>query len=88
MEVDFYNAITQGKKESSLLLKEYIKPQWTFHGKGLWYVPPGDQKPAITLIGSGNLGERSISRDIEAQLMLLTEDETVKEKLDKVTFLR
>lgn len=39
-------------------LWEYNREGWTFHGKGLWYYPPGETRPAVTLIGSPNFGYR------------------------------
>ena len=35
----------------------------------------------MTLIGSPNFGFRSVSRDLEAQLAIVTENKTLKQKL-------
>ena len=37
---------------------EYTRPRWTFHAKGLWYSPPGDTRPILTMVGSPNFGYR------------------------------
>lgn len=36
------------------------------------YYPPGCNVPWMTLVGSANLGERSVRRDLEAQAAILT----------------
>ena len=36
----------------------------------------------MTLIGSPNFGFRSVSRDLEAQLAVVTENETLRQQLD------
>ena len=33
------------------------RPGWTFHAKGLWYSPPGED-PTLTVVGSPNYGYR------------------------------
>jgi CDP-diacylglycerol--glycerol-3-phosphate 3-phosphatidyltransferase len=54
-----------------------------YHAKGLWYAPEGGS-PSITLIGSSNLGVRSAQRDLEAQLLILTENESLRKRMDEV----
>ena len=34
------------------------RPGWTFHAKGLWYSPPGERCPTLTVVGSPNYGYR------------------------------
>lgn len=36
------------------------------------YYPPGSGVPWATIIGSANLGERSVRRDLEAQALIFT----------------
>ncbi|CAJ0570714.1 unnamed protein product, partial [Mesorhabditis spiculigera] len=56
-------------------LREYKRPGWTFHAKGLWM---RDEGVAATLIGSSNYGYRSVHRDLEAQVLLVTKNEKLK----------
>merc|ERR1719415_368739 len=54
---------------SRLQMFEYQRPNWTFHGKGMWYYPTSIlHYPIATLIGSPNFGYRSIEKDLEAQV--------------------
>lgn len=64
---------------------EYARPGWTFHGKGMWFFGrcPGAPSTAAstptdtisaTTIGSSNFGVRSVERDLEAQLVLVSQD--------------
>ncbi|OQR67545.1 CDP-diacylglycerol--glycerol-3-phosphate 3-phosphatidyltransferase, partial [Tropilaelaps mercedesae] len=64
-------------------LWEYRRDGWTFHGKGLWYYPPGESRPTFTLIGSPNFGYRSVHRDLESQVVIVTENEDLRNRLEK-----
>ncbi|XP_058062849.1 CDP-diacylglycerol--glycerol-3-phosphate 3-phosphatidyltransferase, mitochondrial isoform X1 [Anopheles bellator] len=62
-------------------LYEYERPGWTYHAKGLWYYLPESTLPNVTLIGSSNFGERSVHRDLEAQICLVTTNDGLQRKL-------
>ncbi|CAJ0557860.1 unnamed protein product, partial [Mesorhabditis spiculigera] len=64
-------------------LREYKRPGWTFHAKGLWMC---DEGVAATLIGSSNYGYRSVHRDLEAQVLLVTKNEAEIESLGILDF--
>ena len=36
---------------------EYLRPGWTFHGKGMWYYLCREKWPSMTLVGSSNYGK-------------------------------
>jgi hypothetical protein len=56
VEEALFNEIEATKQQERIKLMEYVRPDWTFHGKGLWYVFPKESVPFITLIGSANFG--------------------------------
>lgn len=62
-------------------LFEYEKPEWTYHAKGVWYYLPGQNRPAMTLIGSSNYGERSVNRDLESQVCIVTSNSSLQQRL-------
>lgn len=62
-------------------LFEYEKPDWTYHAKGLWYYLPDAELPSMTLIGSSNFGERSVNRDLEAQVCIVTANQSLQGRL-------
>lgn len=62
-------------------LFEYERPGWTYHAKGLWYYLPDSSLPNVTLIGSSNFGERSVNRDLEAQICVVTTNGGLQRKL-------
>lgn len=72
------NRLGQGYR---IHLQEYLKKGWTYHAKGLWYYPPNSISPCMTLIGSPNFGERSVKRDLETQLAIVTENPDLRNKL-------
>lgn len=51
---------------------------------GLWYYVGGRDHPCLTLIGSPNFGYRSVHRDLEAQIAIVTENEELQIKLQQV----
>uniref|UniRef100_A0A4Y0BPP7 CDP-diacylglycerol--glycerol-3-phosphate 3-phosphatidyltransferase n=2 Tax=Anopheles funestus TaxID=62324 RepID=A0A4Y0BPP7_ANOFN len=63
-------------------LLEYERNGWTYHAKGLWYYLPDSPLPNVTLIGSSNLGERSVNRDLEAQVCMVTNNANLQRKLE------
>ena len=70
---------------------EYARANgWQFHCKGVW-VQNHQQHPTaaaadwmLSVIGSGNLGHRSLHRDLEAQLYILTRNRKMIAELQKV----
>uniref|UniRef100_A0A0N4Z4L3 CDP-diacylglycerol--glycerol-3-phosphate 3-phosphatidyltransferase n=1 Tax=Parastrongyloides trichosuri TaxID=131310 RepID=A0A0N4Z4L3_PARTI len=73
---DLYN-----KNHDNIKLYEYYKDKWTFHGKGIWYESLENPSHILTVVGSSNYGERSSRRDLEAQLVIVTNDEVLKNRL-------
>lgn len=64
-----------------------IKPQVNFSVIiGLWYYLRGNDRPCLTLIGSPNFGYRSVHRDIEAQIAIVTENDELQTQLQQVRF--
>ena len=48
----------------------------------MWYYPDDNPTlPIATLIGSSNFGYRSVERDLEAQLTIVTKDENLQKAL-------
>lgn len=58
-----------------------MKPGWTYHAKGLWYYAPEARYPALSLIGSPNFGERSVKKDLETQIAIVTENEDLRKAM-------
>ncbi|XP_016385999.1 CDP-diacylglycerol--glycerol-3-phosphate 3-phosphatidyltransferase, mitochondrial-like [Sinocyclocheilus rhinocerous] len=79
----FYNKVCQLGQQSRVHLHEYHRPNWTFHAKGLWYYVGGRDRPCLTLIGSPNFGYRSVHRDLEAQIAIVTENEELQMQLQQ-----
>ncbi|KAJ1678766.1 CDP-diacylglycerol--glycerol-3-phosphate 3-phosphatidyltransferase, partial [Spiromyces aspiralis] len=71
-ELEFLNAVAERGREGVVQLREWRRSGWTYHGKGFWYYLSGAKYPSMTIIGSPNYGHRSIYRDLEAQLTVVT----------------
>uniref|UniRef100_A0A1A8MH13 CDP-diacylglycerol--glycerol-3-phosphate 3-phosphatidyltransferase n=2 Tax=Nothobranchius pienaari TaxID=704102 RepID=A0A1A8MH13_9TELE len=79
----FYNQVCRLGQQERVHLHEYHRSQWTFHAKGLWYYLQGQDRPCLTLIGSPNFGYRSVHRDLEAQIAIVTENEELQTQLQE-----
>lgn len=77
----FFSKVLNYKQEKRIELHEYERSDWTFHVKGLWYYKPEESLPSATFIGSPNFGYRSVYKDLEAQVALVTEDKDLKMQL-------
>ena len=71
------------KQTVNVLIQEYVHHKWALHVKGLWYYSPNGPLPSLTLIGSPNFGHRSVYRDLEAQVAIVTADQELSEALHK-----
>ncbi|XP_035648978.1 CDP-diacylglycerol--glycerol-3-phosphate 3-phosphatidyltransferase, mitochondrial-like isoform X1 [Oncorhynchus keta] len=79
----FYSKVCQLGQQERVHLHEYHRAQWTFHAKGLWYYLRGQVRPCLTLIGSPNFGYRSVHRDLEAQIAIVTENQVLQAQLQE-----
>ncbi|KAI5623339.1 CDP-diacylglycerol--glycerol-3-phosphate 3-phosphatidyltransferase, mitochondrial, partial [Silurus asotus] len=79
----FYSKVCELGQQDRVHLHEYHRPDWTFHAKGLWYYLEGNNRPCLTLIGSPNFGYRSVHRDIEAQIAIVTENDELQMQLQQ-----
>lgn len=77
----FYDRIKQQGQDDRISLYEYERELWTYHAKGLWYYPAGSSLPYMTVIGSSNYGERSVNRDLESQICLVTTNKSLQKSL-------
>ncbi|KAM8836077.1 CDP-diacylglycerol--glycerol-3-phosphate 3-phosphatidyltransferase, mitochondrial isoform 2-T5 [Spinachia spinachia] len=77
----FYGQVCRQGQQERVHLHEYRRSQWTFHAKGLWYYLQGKDRPCLTLIGSPNFGYRSVHRDLEAQIAIVTKNEKLQSQL-------
>ncbi|ALC46438.1 CG7718, partial [Drosophila busckii] len=77
----FYQSLVRRQQHHRVNFFEYEKPGWTYHAKGLWYYLPEARLPNLTLIGSSNFGERSVNRDLETQICLVTANNDLSQRL-------
>lgn len=62
-------------------LKEWNRPGWTYHAKGIWLSPKPGSLPILTLFGSTNLNSRSAQLDTELSFVMLANSVAVRKKL-------
>jgi CDP-diacylglycerol---glycerol-3-phosphate 3-phosphatidyltransferase len=77
----FYDQIKKHGQENRISLLEYERDSWTYHAKGLWYTPQDTNLPCMTVVGSSNYGERSVNRDLESQVCLVTKNKALQKAL-------
>ncbi|XP_034180645.1 phosphatidylglycerophosphate synthase 1 [Osmia lignaria lignaria] len=83
LEESFMESCNKLGQQNRVTLWEFVKPGWTYHAKGLWYSLPHQEKPYLTLIGSPNFGYRSVRRDLETQIAVVTKNKDLQDKLQK-----
>ncbi|RLN91032.1 hypothetical protein BBJ28_00021484 [Nothophytophthora sp. Chile5] len=84
IEQDFFERTRD--REFPAVLREFNRPGWTFHGKGMWWRPPPStvgtpSLPQLTVVGSSNFGQRSYGCDLESNLVLFTRDPELQRRL-------
>jgi len=82
---NFFNLLQTKNLQNRIKLFEYQREGWTFHAKGLWYSPSTNfsSLPCLTMIGSPNFGHRSVSKDLETQVTILTRNQELQEQLER-----
>lgn len=80
---NFLQKLIETNQSERIKLYEYQRKGWTYHAKGLWYYLPGSYMPDLTLIGSSNFGERSVNRDLESQICLVTVNDELRRQLQR-----
>lgn len=60
-------------------------PLFLIFPAGLWLYLAGSDLPCLTLIGSPNFGYRSVHRDLEAQVAIVTENKALQQQLHQVS---
>jgi CDP-diacylglycerol---glycerol-3-phosphate 3-phosphatidyltransferase len=77
----FHALVASAGQMARVHLVEYERPDWTFHAKGLWFEFPKSQSESIatgvSVVGSSNFGFRSAQRDLEAQALVVTQNENL-----------
>ncbi|CAE6439414.1 hypothetical protein ACGC1H_000783 [Rhizoctonia solani] len=56
--------------DGGIELREWQRPGWTYHAKGMWILPSIHEAPYATLFGSTNLNSRSAHLDTEVSFLL------------------
>ncbi|CEG36228.1 cdp-diacylglycerol-glycerol-3-phosphate 3 [Plasmopara halstedii] len=85
IEQDFFERML--KRESKTVLREFNRPEWTFHSKGMWWAPPSVHDkcvknfPHLTVVGSSNFGQRSYGCDLESNLVMFTRNSELQRRL-------
>jgi CDP-diacylglycerol--glycerol-3-phosphate 3-phosphatidyltransferase len=69
------------KESDRIKMFEYQRPGWTFHAKGVWHYLAGKTLPSATLVGSPNFGFRSVEKDLEAQITIVTENSELQRQM-------
>ncbi|KAJ7315907.1 hypothetical protein JRQ81_002069 [Phrynocephalus forsythii] len=80
IERQFFSEVCSVGQQDRVQLQEYSRSGWTFHAKGLWLYLAGSHLPCLTLIGSPNFGYRSVHRDLEAQVAIVTENKALQQQ--------
>lgn len=84
---NFLKAVHAEGKQDNIKLNEWengivnTKNGWSYHAKGIWISEPDETIPSITVVGSSNYTKRSYNLDLETNVILVTKDQELKEKM-------
>lgn len=59
---------------------EYLRPEYTFHSKGLWLF---NEDYCVTIIGSTNFNQRSVYVDKESNWVIISKNREIMKKLEE-----
>eukprot|EP01120_Amphizonella_sp_Union-15-10_P009923 TRINITY_DN3870_c0_g1_i1.p1 TRINITY_DN3870_c0_g1~~TRINITY_DN3870_c0_g1_i1.p1 ORF type:complete len:200 (-),score=13.70 TRINITY_DN3870_c0_g1_i1:30-629(-) len=79
---EFFEKVEAADQLNRVNLRLFYEEHRTYHAKGLWITDPA-QRYLISVVGSSNFGKRSLERDIESQMILLTESSWVIQMLER-----
>lgn len=79
----FYDSVVKARQAARINILEYERSGWTYHAKGIWYYLPLENMPSMTVVGSSNYGERSMKRDLEAQVCVITKNQKLQQQLQQ-----
>jgi len=79
----FWSLVCSRNMQHRVNMFEYQRKGWTFHAKGLWYYLPGEKLPSATMVGSPNFGYRSVEKDLETQITVVTKNEELRGNLHR-----
>jgi CDP-diacylglycerol--glycerol-3-phosphate 3-phosphatidyltransferase len=69
-----------------LSLWEWERGTSVFHAKGVWlYSKLQPNTPFATYVGSSNFGQRSVDRDVEAQMLIVSTDPQLQMSMKHVS---
>jgi CDP-diacylglycerol---glycerol-3-phosphate 3-phosphatidyltransferase len=83
----FVDTVRRKGLSDRITLKEWrrgtkgLPDGWTYHAKGIWVSVPGETKPSLTVVGSSNYTRRSYELDLEANVVIVTRDESLMRRL-------
>ncbi|KAL2911970.1 CDP-diacylglycerol--glycerol-3-phosphate 3-phosphatidyltransferase [Polyrhizophydium stewartii] len=82
LEFCFFRDLTTLNKRAPVRLAEYFRTGWTWHAKGVWLGPrKSDALPWFaSVVGSSNLNQRSLERDVEAQVYIFSRDSALRNR--------
>lgn len=61
-----------------LYIGAYRRPGWTYHAKGLWIRASHKVPCFLSVAGSSNFGRRSFDRDLETQMVILSNEPNLR----------
>jgi len=78
---NFWNLVLSRNMQERIRMYEYKRDGWTYHAKGLWYSSSTSALPCLTMVGSPNYGYRSVYKDLETQVTILSNNKGLQKQL-------
>jgi len=71
---DFYDRVKLANATNRIKLNLFYDPAGTYHAKGIWIQGRDEEEYLVCAAGSSNFGWRAKERDVESQLVILSEN--------------
>jgi CDP-diacylglycerol--glycerol-3-phosphate 3-phosphatidyltransferase len=83
LERAFYFLMEHYKCLHRVRVFEFGEAGKTYHAKGLWIADAtkGDARPFVTAVGSTNYGSRSVLKDVEAEMFLVSANSGLRDRI-------
>ncbi|KAG8254725.1 CDP-diacylglycerol--glycerol-3-phosphate 3-phosphatidyltransferase [Homalodisca vitripennis] len=81
----FLHTVRSTGQDKRFCVAEYTRPSSSYHCKGVWLTAQDEESPYLTIVGSSNFNHRSVKRDLECQMVVVTNNPSLRCSLREET---
>uniref|UniRef100_A0A1B6MU30 CDP-diacylglycerol--glycerol-3-phosphate 3-phosphatidyltransferase n=1 Tax=Graphocephala atropunctata TaxID=36148 RepID=A0A1B6MU30_9HEMI len=81
----FLHSVHDAGQDTRFRVAEFARPGSSYHCKGVWLTARDADSPYLTIVGSSNFNHRSVKRDLECQMVVVTNNPSLRNSLREET---